>query len=117
VLWHPFELNPQMAEGGVNLRDHLAAKYGTTIDGSIKALVRLTEMVAALGFVFEYADDMRMVNTFRAHQMIDCRRGHCVASLKMGLFETFAARCANGHSGVRTILPSAVSEPGALKPR
>lgn len=52
VHWHPFELNPQMAEEGENLREHLAAKYGTTPEGSKKARERLTDMGAALGFTF-----------------------------------------------------------------
>lgn len=69
--WHPFELNPQMAVDGENLREHLAAKYGTTPGGSRQARARLTELGAALGFTFDYTDDMRMVNTFRAHQLID----------------------------------------------
>lgn len=71
VRWHPFELNPNMADEGQNLRDHLAAKYGTTLENSIKSRVRLTELGAELGFEFNYADDMRMYNTFRAHQLID----------------------------------------------
>ena len=71
IHWHPFELNPNMAQAGENLRAHLAAKYGTTLEGSIKARARLTEMGAALGFTFNYADDMRMWNTFLAHQLID----------------------------------------------
>ena len=71
VRWHPFELNPNMAEEGQNLRDHLAAKYGTTLQNSIKSRARLTELGADLGFEFNYADDMRMYNTFRAHQLID----------------------------------------------
>jgi predicted DsbA family dithiol-disulfide isomerase len=37
VRWHPFELNPNMAEEGENLRDHLATKYGTTLENSIKS--------------------------------------------------------------------------------
>ncbi len=90
VHWHPFELNPQMAEDGENLREHLASKYGTTLEGSIKARARLTEMGAALGFTFNYADDMRMYNTFRAHQLIDWAteqgRGH---EMKQALFSAF----------------------------
>jgi len=71
LRWAPFELNPHMPPEGENLRAHLAAKYGTTLEGSIAARQRLTEMGAALGFTFDYADDMRMWNTFRAHQLID----------------------------------------------
>ena len=37
IHWHPFELNPHMPQGGENLRSHLAGKYGTTLEGSIKA--------------------------------------------------------------------------------
>ena len=71
VRWHPFELNPQMAGEGENLREHLAAKYGTTPEGSREARKRLTAMGAEVGFTFNYADDMRMWNTFRAHQLVD----------------------------------------------
>ncbi len=70
IHWHPFELNPTMAPEGENLREHLAAKYGTTPEGSRKARERLTRLGTELGFTFDYADDMRMVNTFRAHQLI-----------------------------------------------
>ncbi len=46
VHWHPFELNPGMAEEGENLREHLAAKYGTSREDSIKAREWLTAMGA-----------------------------------------------------------------------
>lgn len=68
--WHPFELNPAMAEGGENLRQHLAKKYGTTLEGSIAARQRLTDTGAELGFTFNYYDDMRMCNTLKAHQLL-----------------------------------------------
>ena len=93
VHWHPFELNPQMVAEGENLREHLAAKYGTTLEGSIKARARLTEMGAALGFEFNYADDMWMVNTFRAHQLIDFAEDQGRAhDMKLALFAAFFTR-------------------------
>ena len=96
VHWHPFELNPSMAEAGENLREHLAAKYGTTPDGSRKARARLTEMGAALGFTFNYADDMRMRNTFRAHQLIDWAEDQDRAhEMKLALFAAFFTRRAD----------------------
>jgi predicted DsbA family dithiol-disulfide isomerase len=92
IHWHPFELNPRMAQEGENLREHLAAKYGTTPEGSRRARARLTELGAELGFVFDYTDDMRMVNTFRAHQLLkwaeEHGRGH---DLLMALFAAFFA--------------------------
>ena len=93
VHWHPFELNPKMAEEGENLREHLAAKYGTTLEGSIKARARLTELGAALGFTFNYADDMRMYNTFKAHQLIDWAEGKGKGhDAKLALFAAFFTR-------------------------
>lgn len=93
VHWHPFELNPDMALEGENLREHLAAKYGTTPEGSRKARERLTQMGAALGFTFAYADDMRMFNTFRAHQLIDWAETHGKShAVKLALFEAFFGR-------------------------
>lgn len=76
VHWHPFELNPGMAPEGENLREHIAAKYGTTPEASQQARTRLTELGKDLGFTFDFADDMRMVNTFRAHQLIDWAQDH-----------------------------------------
>ena len=96
VHWHPFELNPNMGQEGENLREHLAAKYGTTLEGSIKARARLTEMGAALGFTFNYADDMRMVNTLRAHQLIDWAEDQGKAhEVKLALFAAFFTRREN----------------------
>ncbi|MCR9135231.1 MAG: DsbA family oxidoreductase [Alphaproteobacteria bacterium] len=90
IRWHPFELNPQMAEEGEGLREHLAAKYGTTPEDSKKARERLTALGESLGFPFRYADDMRMVNTFRAHQILTWAgtqgRQH---DLKLALFSAF----------------------------
>ncbi len=93
IHWHPFELNPQMVPEGENLRAHLAAKYGTTPEGSRQARARLTEMGAALGFTFNYADDMRMYNTFRAHQLIDWAEEQGKAhEVKLALFAAFFSR-------------------------
>ncbi len=90
IHWHPFELNPQMAEEGENLREHLAAKYGTTPEESRQARGRLTALGEELGFTFNYASGMRMVNTFRAHQLLHWAeeegRGH---DLQMALFAAF----------------------------
>lgn len=96
VHWHPFELNPQMAEEGEDLREHLAAKYGTTPEDSRKARERLTELGTPLGFTFNYADDMRMWNTFSAHQLIDWAEEQGKAhEAKLALFDAFFAHRKN----------------------
>jgi predicted DsbA family dithiol-disulfide isomerase len=71
VTWHPFELNPEMPPEGQNLRQHLIAKYGITAEQSARARDDLTRIGAELGFAFEFTDDMRMVNTFAAHRLLD----------------------------------------------
>lgn len=90
VHWHPFELNPDMPEGGENLRAHLAAKYGTTPQDSVKARARLTELGESLGFTFDYFDEMRMYNTFKAHQLIHlARQSGMETAMKLRLFAAF----------------------------
>lgn len=91
--WHPFELNPAMPPEGQNLREHLAQKYGTTPEDSRAARKRLTEIGASLGFSFDYFDDMRMVNTFQAHQLLhwSIEQGK-QTELKLALFESFFGR-------------------------
>jgi len=90
VKWQPFELNPDMAADGENLRQHIMRKYGSTVEQSQAARERLTAIGEELGFEFRFADDMRMVNTFKAHQLIRWAgpegKEH---QLKMALFEAY----------------------------
>jgi len=87
IRWHPFELNPNMPTEGQNITEHLAEKYGSTKAQSDANRERLTQMGAELGFEFCYADEMRMHNTFNAHQLLHWAdlqdRKH---DLKMALF-------------------------------
>jgi predicted DsbA family dithiol-disulfide isomerase len=91
--WHPFELNPDMPPEGQNLREHLAGKYGTTLEESIAAREKLTALGKSLGFEFRYRDDMRTYNTSKAHQLL-----HWAADsgrqtdLKLALFDAFFTR-------------------------
>jgi predicted DsbA family dithiol-disulfide isomerase len=90
IYWHPFELNPTMADHGENLRNHVAAKYGATPDDGRRARAKLTAIGAELGFTFNYTDDMRMVNTFRAHQLLYWAETEArTHDLEMALFRAF----------------------------
>jgi predicted DsbA family dithiol-disulfide isomerase len=90
VYWHPFELNPDMPDEGQDLFEHITAKYGTSKDDSRKARAKLAALASELGFLIDYTDDMRMQNTFRAHQTL-----HWAASkgrqhhMKMALFKAY----------------------------
>ncbi|MCL9780614.1 DsbA family oxidoreductase [Vibrio sp. S4M6] len=70
LLWHPFELNPTMPLEGQNLREHVANKYGTTIEESIKAQQSITQFGQEVGFEFNFFEDMRIFNTRKAHQLL-----------------------------------------------
>jgi predicted DsbA family dithiol-disulfide isomerase len=90
LTWHAFELNPQMPAEGQDLREHLAQKYGTTAEQSQKARQRLTDIGESLGFRFNYSDEMKMVNTFRAHQLLHwAAEMGCQTELKEALFAAF----------------------------
>ncbi len=98
IVWQPFELNPQMVDEGENLREHIAAKYGTSPEDSVVARERLKALGTELGFTFNYADDMRMYNTFKAHQLLHwaSESGHQHA-LKIELFSAFFTNGRNVH--------------------
>lgn len=90
IRWRPFELNPDMEPEGENLRDHIVGKYGTKPEESGPARAKLTALGAELGFRFDYFDEMRMWNTFAAHQLLHWAdrqgRGH---DLKQALFAAY----------------------------
>lgn len=93
ICWHPFELNPAMPGAGQELGEHLAQKYGISPGQSQGSRARLQALGDSLGFTFDYYDGMRMVNTFRAHQLLHWagKQGRQTA-LKLALFEAFFSR-------------------------
>jgi len=92
VHWHPFELNPQMSEAGQDLREHIVEKYGLSQEQSEENRARLKSIGDELDFSFRYDDNSRMVNTFKAHQLLHWagnqspELGH---ALKVALFKAY----------------------------
>ena len=109
--WHPFELNPQMLKEGQHLREHLSQKYGTTLEQSKAARQRLTQIGKDLGFSFQYYDEMRIYNTFQAHQLLHWagEQGN-QTPLKLALFEAYFTRQEDVSD--RGVLLSAVERTG-----
>ncbi|WP_204115745.1 DsbA family oxidoreductase [Shimia biformata] len=70
VYWHPFELNPQMAPEGENIREHIMRKFGSSAEDSARARQRLSDLGETLGFPFQWRDDSRIYNTFDAHRLL-----------------------------------------------
>lgn len=93
IRWQPFELNPHMGEEGQDLGEHIREKYGAG-GVQVEALrERLTALGESLGFSFDYSDGMRMVNTFRAHQLLHwAGEQERQTALMLALFEAFFSR-------------------------
>ncbi|MBJ6371157.1 DsbA family oxidoreductase [Sedimentitalea arenosa] len=90
LRWHPFELNPDMGPEGENLRDHLVRKYGIDAAQSVAARERITAIGQDLGIEFAYGAEMRIVNTFAAHQLLDWALDHDRQHpLKLALFRAY----------------------------
>ena len=90
IEWQPFELNPDMPAEGEELRAHVARKYGSSKEDSDRARTNITQAGEKYGFNFEYFDNMKIVNTFDAHILLDY--AHQVdkqTELKMRLFSAF----------------------------
>jgi len=71
IEWQPFELNPNMPAEGQNVNEHLAEKYGSTLEQQKASMQQMTTVGKELGFIFDYFDDMRMVNTLDAHILLE----------------------------------------------
>ena len=71
ITWQPFELNPNMPEEGQNVTEHISEKYGSTLEQQEASKKNMTEVGAELGFKFDYFKEMRMVNTFDAHILLE----------------------------------------------
>ena len=88
VRWHPFELNPDMVAEGENLLEHLQRKYGITADESAQNRQKMSETGASLGFTFNFSERSRIVNSFKAHLLLDFAATKGLQHpLKMALFD------------------------------
>ena len=90
IEWQPFELNPNMPKEGQNVNEHITEKYGSTIEQQNQSKEMMTEAGAELGFKFDYFDEMRMVNTFEAHILLEYAKDFGKQTeLKMTLTKAF----------------------------
>lgn len=70
VEWHPFQLNPDLPPGGVDRRDHMAAKFGGQMNVA-KAYLTVVEAARAAGVEIDLEGMTdRQPNTMNAHRLI-----------------------------------------------
>lgn len=90
LQWQPFELNPDMPPEGEELRAHVARKYGASREDSDQARLNISQAGAKYGFEFNYADDMKIVNTLDAHRLLEyAHEIGLQTKLKLRLFSAF----------------------------
>lgn len=90
IEWQPFELNPNMPVEGQNVTEHITEKYGSTIDQQKESQQHMTQIGEELDFTFDYFDEMKMVNTFDAHVLLDyAKEFGKQTELKMRLTKAF----------------------------
>jgi predicted DsbA family dithiol-disulfide isomerase len=70
ITFQPYELSPDMPAGGVNHDEHIAAKYGSTLQQIATSRDNLRARGAGVGFTFNVSATSRIYNTFGAHQLL-----------------------------------------------
>src|SRR4051794_10923601 len=76
VTWRSFELDPHAPrERGGDRTEHLAAKYGTTVEQAQAMHDRMTEVAAGEGLDFRF-DLARGGNTFDGHRLLHLAAEH-----------------------------------------
>jgi predicted DsbA family dithiol-disulfide isomerase len=71
VVFHPFELNPDMPREGIARADYIAKKFGAR---GYSAHDRLVHAGAQLGIAFAFDKIERQPNTLAAHALIEAAR-------------------------------------------
>ncbi|MXQ07231.1 DsbA family oxidoreductase [Alphaproteobacteria bacterium GH1-50] len=69
IEWHPFQLNPDMPEGGMDRRAYLEAKFGGK-DAAVQVYARIAEAAEAAGLNIDFGKIQTTPNTLDAHRLI-----------------------------------------------
>lgn len=70
ITFQPFELNPQMPEGGQDITEHLTQKYGSSPAQQAGMRETIRQRGAEVGFAFSPEGRGRIYNTFNAHRLL-----------------------------------------------
>lgn len=69
IEWHPFQLNPDMPEGGMDRREYLETKFGGK-EGAVRAYAPVVEHAEKAGLKIDFEGMKRTPNTVNAHRLI-----------------------------------------------
>jgi predicted DsbA family dithiol-disulfide isomerase len=70
VGWRPFQLNPEMPDGGMDRRDYLEAKFGGK-ESAKKVYSAIEDAGKSEGLAFDFSQMARQPNTVNSHRLID----------------------------------------------
>ena len=71
IKWHPFQLNPDMPREGQNADKYLMKKLSLNEEQLKQKRKSVTKTGKDSGFKFDYFKEMRKLNTFNAHILLD----------------------------------------------
>lgn len=69
LVWHPFQLNPDMPREGMDRREYLETKFGGR-EGAVRAYAPVLERAEAAGLNINFEAIKRTPNTLDAHRLI-----------------------------------------------
>ncbi|WP_209832956.1 DsbA family oxidoreductase [Ruegeria sp. HKCCE3926] len=69
IEWHPFQLNPDMTDAGMDRREYLERKFGGK-DGAVRAYAPVVEHAEKAGLNINFEAMKRTPNTLDAHRLI-----------------------------------------------
>lgn len=69
IEWHPFQLNPDMPDAGMDRREYLETKFGGK-DGAVRAYAPVVEHAHNAGLNINFEAMSRTPNTLDAHRLI-----------------------------------------------
>ena len=89
IEWHPFQLNPNMPEGGMDRREYLETKFGGK-EGAIQAYLPIVEHAKATGLTINFEAITKTPNTLKALCLIHwAKLEGCQAEIVQALFEAY----------------------------
>ena len=90
IVWHPFELNPQMPAEGQDVNEHLGQKYGINEQQMAENRAAIKERGLSVGYEFGNRGGGRIYNTFDAHRLLHwAKETGQQTTLKLALFDLY----------------------------
>lgn len=89
IEWHPFQLNPDMPEGGMDRRAYLETKFGGK-EGAVQAYLPVVEHAKSAGLAINFEALTKTPNTLKALCLIHwAKLEGCQAEIVQALFEAY----------------------------